>query len=110
MLSVQEDGSSGCEGQSSCTIAAPAAKRIKREGAAVLSGVPQTSAGTHESSALNIARGQLDVVGDGERPVQQPATMRDTEMVEPVRLHSKPVLVSSSGPLEGSTAWQEITP
>ena len=107
---MQEDGSSGCEGQSSCTIATPAAKRTKREEAAVLSGVPQISAGTYQSSALNIAKGQLDVVGDSERHKKQAARMHDTEMMEPVRLHSKFVLVSSSGPLEGSPAWQESTP
>ena len=63
IVHMQEEGS-GCEMQSSCTAAAPAAKRIKAQGPEVL---PLRSMGSFESSALTSVRSQPDVVEDSEK-------------------------------------------
>ncbi len=110
MLFMQEDGSSGCEGQSSCTIAIPAAKRIKGEGAGVLSGVPEITAGTYQSNALHIVRRPPHVMGDSERNVQQVAPTHNTERAEPVGLDFEVVLCYSTAALQGNPARQESTP
>ena len=61
--SVQEDGS-GCEGQSSCTVLAPSAKRIKRDYRATLTSPILESACSFESTTPHACKGPLDVVGD----------------------------------------------
>ena len=58
-MPLQEDGS-GCEIESLCTAAAPAAKRSEAQG---IEALPLTSMESCESSALNFARAQLDGVG-----------------------------------------------
>lgn len=64
-MPFQEDGSS-CEMQSSCTVAAPAAKRAKAESPDTF---PLTSLGSLESSALTFLRDQQDVVGNSDEQV-----------------------------------------
>lgn len=64
--SVQEDGS-GCEGQSSCTVLAPSAKRIKMDYRATMTSPILESAYSFESTAPHAHKGVLDVVGDNGR-------------------------------------------
>ena len=61
--SVQEDGS-GCEGQSSCTLLAPSAKRIKRDCRATPTSPILERARSFESAAPHACKGPMDVVGD----------------------------------------------
>ena len=60
---VQEDGS-GCEGQSSCTLLAPSAKRIRRDNRPSLTSLSLESARSFERTALHACKGPLDVVED----------------------------------------------
>ena len=60
---MQED-SSGCEGQSSCTLLTPCAKRIRRDHRATPTSPSLESARSFESTALHACKGSLDVVGD----------------------------------------------
>ena len=60
---MQEDGS-GCEGQSSCTLLTPCAKRIKRDNRATPTSPSLESARSFESTGPHACKGSLDVVGD----------------------------------------------
>ena len=97
-----QDNSSGCEGQSSCTVMAPSAKRSREEGNTTTTTSPLMSMGSLESSALNFGKGHIDVVEDSERHLPT-ASMGDTEMTEcngtHVRLSARPVPCLTFAPL-----------
>ena len=78
---VMQDNSSGCEGQSSCTIITPSAKRSREEGDTINPTSLLMSTGLLESSALNFGKGHIDMVEDSERHSPS-ASMGDTEMTE----------------------------
>ena len=61
--------------QSSCTAAAPAAKRIKAQSPETL---PLRSMGSFQSTALTFARSQPDAVGDSEKQPCSTAADRQT--------------------------------